>query len=73
MNANRVSGGRNHELLAKKDAAKGEDQMKIGADGVLVLGHDVTLVSNHDAQMTHTLLATNLFLPIAAGTVTAAY
>jgi hypothetical protein len=57
----------------KAQAAKGEDQMKIGGDGLLVLGHDVTLVSNHDAATTHTLLATNFFLPVSAGTATAAY
>jgi len=54
----------------KDDAAKGEDQMKIGADGLLVLGHDVALVSNHNAETTRTLLATNFFLPVAAGHTT---
>jgi hypothetical protein len=54
----------------KDDAAKGQDQMKIGAAGLLVLGHDVSLVSNHDAQTTTTLLATNFFLPVTAGSTT---
>lgn len=48
------------------DLAKGEDAMKIGAAGLLVLGHDVTLVSNHNAQTTTTLLATRFFLPVSA-------
>ncbi len=54
----------------KDDAAKGEDEMKIGAEGLLVLGHDVTLVSNHNAQPTTTLLATNFFLPVSTGAAT---
>ncbi len=51
----------------KDQVSKGEDEMKIGGEGLLVLGHDVTLVSNHNAQTTHTLLATNFFLPVSAG------
>jgi hypothetical protein len=51
---------------AKDLAAKGEDLMKVGGDGLLVLGHDVALVSNHNAETTRTLLATNFFLPVSA-------
>jgi hypothetical protein len=52
---------------SKAEVAKGEDEMNIGAEGLLVLGHDVALVSNHNAETTRTLLATNFFLPVDAG------
>ncbi len=53
---------------SKAEVAKGEDEMKLGAEGLLVLGHDVALVSNHNAETTRTLLATNFFLPVTPGT-----
>ncbi len=52
---------------SKSEVAQGEDEMLLGAEGLLVLGHDVALVSNHNAQTTRTLLATNFFLPVSAG------
>jgi len=49
------------------EVAQGEDEMKLGAEGLLVLGHDVALISNHNAETTRTLLATNFFLPVMGG------
>lgn len=52
---------------SQSDLAAAEDEMKIGAEGLLVLGHDVTLVSNHNAETTRTLLAADFYLPVKAG------
>jgi hypothetical protein len=52
---------------SQSEVAQGEDEMNLGAEGLLVLGHDVTLISNHNAETTRTLLATNFFLPVTAG------
>lgn len=46
--------------------ATAQDQMKIGGDGLLVLGHDIALVSNHNAETTRTLMPTNYFLPVTS-------
>ena len=53
--------------VSKAEVAQGVDEIKLGADGLLVLGHDVTLISNHNAETTRTLLATNFFLPVMGG------
>jgi Domain of unknown function (DUF6748) len=53
-------------LGGKQDQLDAQEEMKIGAEGLLVLGHDVALVSNHDAHTTRTLLATDFYLPVAA-------
>ena len=49
---------------SKDDSDAAEKEMAIGAEGLLVLGHDVALVPNNGSGSVRTLLATDFYLPV---------